>query len=206
MWRTSSKRIEAGSVFLWGQWIWGILCWPNLKKQEPHEPLIDPCSVDLQKRVQCGAFPRPAGCCIVVVSRSHVHLCDPMNIAHQAPLSSTIPWNLLKFMSITLVILPDHLILCHPLLFLPSNLPQHQGLFPVSQLLSSGGESIRALASVLSMNIQGSFPLGLTGLSSLQSKRLSRVFSSTMIQQHQFLGTQPLWSRSHIHTWLLGKP
>ena len=57
------------------------------------------------------------------------------------------------------------------------------------------------------MNIQDWFPLGLTGLISLKSKGLSRVFSKTTVQRHQFLGTQPsLWSSSHIHTWLLEKP
>ena len=76
----------------------------------------------------------------------------------------------------------------------------------MGQLFPSGGESIRAsaLASVLIMNIQGWFPLGRIGLISLQSKGLSKVFSSTTIWKHQFFGTQPsLWSNSHIHTWLL---
>ena len=63
------------------------------------------------------------------------------------------------------------------------------------------------LASVLPMNIQDSFPLGLTGLISLRSKGLSRVFSSTTVQNHQFFSAQPsLWSNSNIHTWLLEKP
>ena len=56
------------------------------------------------------------------------------------------------------------------------------------------------------MNIQGSFPLGLTGFISLQSKALSRVFSNTTVQKHQFFGTQPsLWSNSHVHASLLEK-
>ena len=83
------------------------------------------------------------------------------------------------------------------------------GPFPMSQLFTSGGQSIEAsaLASVLPMNIQDSFPLGLTGLISLQSKGLSRVFSNTTVQKHQFFGVQPsLGSNSHIHTWLLEKP
>ena len=64
-----------------------------------------------------------------------------------------------------------------------------------------------ASASVLPVNIQGWFPLGLMGLSSLLSKRLSRDFSSVKIQKHQFFNPQPsLWSDSHIHTWLLEKP
>ena len=80
------------------------------------------------------------------------------------------------------------------------------GSFPINQFFTSGGQSIgaSASASVLSMNIQGPFPLGLTGLISLQSKGLSRVFSNTTVQKHQFFSTQLfLWSNSNIHTWLL---
>ena len=80
------------------------------------------------------------------------------------------------------------------------SLSQYQGLFPVSCLFASGGQSIRASASVLPMNIQDGFPLALTYLISLQSKGLSRVFSRTTIWRHQFFGTQPsLWSNSHKH-------
>ena len=81
--------------------------------------------------------------------------------------------------------------------------------FPMSQFFTSGGQSIAASASasVLLMNIQDWFPLGLTGLNSLQSKGLSRVFSNATVQRHQFFGAQlSLWSNSHIHTWLLEKP
>ena len=81
------------------------------------------------------------------------------------------------------------------------------GSFPVSRFFTSGGQSIVTSASILSMNIQGWFPLRLTGLISLLSKRVSRVFSSTTVRKHQSFGAQPsLWSRSHIHTWLLEKP
>ena len=82
------------------------------------------------------------------------------------------------------------------------------GSFPISRLFASGGQSIGASASaaVLPMNIHNWFPLGLTGLISLQSKGLSRVFSSTTIWKYQFFSTQPsLWSSSPIHTWLLEK-
>ena len=81
--------------------------------------------------------------------------------------------------------------------------------FPVSRFFASGGQSIgvSALASVLPMNIQGRFPLELTGLIFLQSKRLSRVFFNIKVQKHQFFGAQlSLWSSSPIHTWLLEKP
>ena len=84
----------------------------------------------------------------------------------------------------------------------PQSFPA-SGSFPVSQLFALGGQIIRASTSVLPMNIQGWFPLGLTGLISLLSKGLSRVFSSTTIQNHQFFSTQlSSQSNSHIHTWL----
>ena len=83
------------------------------------------------------------------------------------------------------------------------------GSFPMSQFFTSGSQNIgtSASASVLPMNIQDWFPLGLTGCISFQSKRLSIVFSNTSVQKHQFFGFQlSLWSNSHIHTWLLEKP
>ena len=78
------------------------------------------------------------------------------------------------------------------------------GSFPMSQLFRSNDQSVgaSASASVLPKNIHSWFPLGLTGLISLLSKGLSRVFSSTTIQRHQLFTTQPLFS-SHIHAWLL---
>ena len=82
------------------------------------------------------------------------------------------------------------------------------GSFPMSQLFTLDDQSTgaSASASVLPMNIQGWYSLGLIGLISLQSKRLWRVFSNTTIQKHQFYGSQPsLWSNSYICTWLLEK-
>ena len=76
------------------------------------------------------------------------------------------------------------------------------GFFLISQLFTSGGQSIGASASVPPVNIQGWFPLGWTGLISLQSKGLSRGFSNTTIQKHQFFGAQPsLWPHSQ-HTYM----
>ena len=89
----------------------------------------------------------------------------------------------------------------------PQSFPA-SGSLPMCRLITSGGQSIgaSASASVLPRNIQGSFPLGLTGLISL-SKGLSRVFSSTTVWKHQFFSSQlSLWSHSHICTWLLEKP
>ena len=87
--------------------------------------------------------------------------------------------------------------------------PASGSFSPMSQFFTSSGQSIgaSASASALPMNIQAWFPLGLTGLISLQPKGLSRVFPSTTVKQHQFFSTQPsLRSNSHIHTWWLKKP
>ena len=83
------------------------------------------------------------------------------------------------------------------------------GSFPMSQFFPSGGQNTgaSASASVLPMNIQDWFPLGWTGWISVQSKGLSRVFSNTTVQKHQFFGAQlSLQSNSHIHTWPMEKP
>ena len=83
------------------------------------------------------------------------------------------------------------------------------GSLQMRQFFASGGQSIgvSASSSVLPMNIQAWFLLGLTGWISFLSKGLSRVFSSTTVWRHQFFGTQPfLLSSSHIYTWLLEKP
>ena len=83
------------------------------------------------------------------------------------------------------------------------------GPCPMSWLFASGGQSVGASASalVLPMSIQSWFPLGWTSLISLLSKGLSKVFSTTTVQKHQFFGALPsLWSSSHIYTWLLERP
>ena len=91
---------------------------------------------------------------------------------------------------------------CYPIFWLAKD------CYPFAHpwLFTSGGQSIRTSATIFPMNIQAWFPLGSTGLISLQSEGLSRVLSSTA-QKHQFFGTQSsLWSNSHIHSWLLEKP
>ena len=98
---------------------------------------------------------------------------------------------------------------CHPtisssVIFFSSHLQSFpaSGSFPMSLLFSSGGQSIRTSASILPMNIQGWFPLGLTALISLLSKGLSRVSSSAAVWKHQFFRALPsLWSSSHNCTW-----
>ena len=136
----------------------------------------------------------------VVQLLSHIQLfATPWTAAHQSSLSFTTSWSLLKLMFIELVMPSNCLVLCHPLLFLPSNF-QISGSFLMSQLFSPGGQSIgvSASASVLPMNIQDWFPLRWTGWIYLLSKGLSRVFSNTTVQKNQFFSAQPsLWSNSH---------
>ena len=113
------------------------------------------------------------------------NLCDPMNCSTPG-LPITNSWSLLKLMSIAWVMPSSHVILCCPLLSLPAS-----GCFPVSQLFAWAGQSIgvSTLASVLPVNTQDWSPLGWTGWISLQSEGLSRVFSNTTIQRHQFFST-----------------
>ena len=114
----------------------------------------------------------------------------------QASLSITNSRSLLKLMSIDLVMPFNHLILCRPFTSCLQSFPA-SGSFPMSQFFARGGQSIvaSASASVLPVNIQDWSPLGLTGLISLQSKGLSRVFSKTTFQKHQFFSAQlSLWS------------
>ena len=124
---------------------------------------------------------------------SHSVLSDsatPWTAAHQASLSITNAWRLLKLMSIELVMPFNHLILYHPFCHLQS-FPA-SGSILMSQFFTSGGQSIgvSASTSVLPMSIQGWFLLGWIGWISLQSKGLSRVIFNTTVQKHQFFGTQ----------------
>ena len=145
-------------------------------------------------------------CCCYSVTKLCPTFCIPMNCS---TLSSSILHSLPEFaeiMSIESVMPSNRLILCHSLLLLPSIFPSMKDFSSSShQVVKSIGAS--ALASVLPVNIQDWFPLGLTGWISLQSKGLSRVFSNTTVQKHQLFSAQlSLWSSSHIHTWLLKKP
>ena len=116
---------------------------------------------------------------------SHVRLFATLwTAAHQASLCITSSLSLLRLMSIELV-MPSNISSCCPFSCLQS-FPA-SGSFPVSQLFASGGQSIgaSASASILPINIQDWFPSGWTGLTSLQSKGLSRAFSNTAVQKHQ---------------------
>ena len=114
-------------------------------------------------------------------------------VACQAPLSST------SFQSSSHPLPPPS-----PFAF---SLSQHQDLFQWVNSSHQVAKVLQLSASVLPMNIQDWFPLGLTSLISLQSQGLSTVFSNITFQEHPFFGIQlSLWSDSHIHTWLLENP
>ena len=146
-----------------------------------------------------------------VQSLSHVQLfAIPWTAAHQASLSITNSWSLLKLMSIKSVMPSNHFIFCRPLLLLPSIFSSIR-VFSNDQFFLSGGQSIgvSASASVLPMNIQDWFPLALTALISLKSKGLSESspmpqFKSINFSVLSFLCF--LYDPTHIHTWLLEKP
>ena len=139
----------------------------------------------------------------VVQSLSHVLLfVTQWTAACQASLSFTISQNLLKLMSIELVMPSNYLVLCQPLLLLPSIFPNIR-IF--SNELSLRIRQPKSWSFNFSINPSNEYSeqisLGLTGLISFQSKGLSGVFSNTTAQKHQFFGAQPyLWSNSHIHT------
>ena len=139
----------------------------------------------------------------VVQLLSHVQLfSNPSTAACQASKSITISWILLKLMSSESVMPHSHLILCRPLLLLPPVFPSIRVYSNELALCIRWPKfEVSVSTSVLPMNIQDLFPLRLTGWISLQSKRLSRVFSSTTVRRHQFFSTQPfVLSSSLIHT------
>ena len=124
------------------------------------------------------------------VTQSCPTLCDRIDYS-MLVLSIKNSWSLLKLMSIESVMPSNHLILCRPLLLLPSIFPSIR-VFQMSQFFTSGGQRIgvSASTSVFPMNIQDWFPLGWTGWISLQSKGLSRVFSNTTVQNNHLFGAQ----------------
>ena len=133
-------------------------------------------------------------CSVTVVSDS----------AHQGSLSFTVSQSLLRLMSIESVMPSNHLILCRPLVLLPSIFPSIR-IFSYEFALCIRWPKYWSIQhQYFQWILRVGFPLGLTGLISLLSKGCSRVFSSTTVQ---FFGAQPsLWSNSDIHTWLLEKP
>ena len=146
-------------------------------------------------------------CWYVVQLPSHVQLfVTPWTVAHQPYLSFIIPP---RVCSNSCPLSPwCHSTISSSVVPFSSCLQfsQHQSLFQC-QLFASGGQSIRASASVLPLTIQGWFPLGLPGLISLLSQGFSRVFSSTTVWWNKFFSTQPFsLSCSYIYVWQLEKP
>ena len=146
--------------------------------------------------------------CSCSVTESCPSLAIPWTVACQTSKSFIFSQSLLKFMSIESAMLSNRLILCIPLLLLPS-------VFPSIRVFSSESVlhirwpkyGVSASTSVLPMNTQKRSPLGWTGWISLQSKRLSRVFSNTTVQKHQFFGAQlSSQSKSHIQARPRVKP
>ena len=149
----------------------------------------------------------PCFCCCSV-PRSCLTLYDPRNCSTSGFPSFTISQSLLNSRPLSQWCHPTILSSVTSLSSCPQSFPA-SGYRLVNWFFTSGRQNIgtAASASVLPMNIHGWYPLGWTGLISLQSKGLSRVFSNTTARKHQFFGTQPsLWSNCHIHSWLLGKP
>ena len=151
-----------------------------------------------------------AGASIPVQSLSRVQLLvTPWTAACQASMSFTLSGSLLKFMSTELVMLSNHLVLCHTLLLLPSIFPSFRVFsnesafhirWPKYWSFSFSISPSKEYSGLISFRIDFFFI-------SLQSWGFSRVFSSTIVWTHQFFCAQPsFWSNSHICTWLLEKP
>ena len=133
---------------------------------------------------------------------SHIRLfATPWTVAHQASLSITNFWSLLKLMSIESVMPSNHLILCRPLLLLPSIFPSIRAFSNESVLCIKWPKYWCSSFSIsLSNEYSGLISFRLTGWISLQSKGPSRVFSNITVQKHQFFHAHlSLWFNSHIH-------
>ena len=157
----------------------------NLKPERPSWNLTLPCSSRL---ISNQAFQLSS-----VQSLSHVQLfATPWTAAHKVSPSITNSRSLLKLLSIGSMIPSNHLILCHPLLLLPTIIPRIRVFSNESGLHIRWPKywSFSFSITLLPMNMQDWFPLGLTGLISLKCKGLSRVFSNTTVQKHQFFSAQ----------------
>ena len=148
-----------------------------------------------------------SGCCCSV-TKSYLTLCDSMDCSTPGfPVLHYLPE--FKFMSIESIMLITISSSVTPFSFCLQSFPASGSLQMSRHLFASGAQNIGVSASawVLPMNIQGWFPLGFIGLTSLQPTGFSRVFSSTTVWKHQFFSTLPsLWSNSHNHTRLQEKP
>ena len=196
-------------------WCVGFSLWGfsgGAQAQSPHSiwnlpgPGIEPMSPALPGGFLTTGPPGNSGCCSA--AKSCLTL-QPQGLHHaRLPCLSLSPWVCPNSCSLSQLCYLTISSSAAPFSFCLRSFPA-SGPFPISWLFASGGQNIgpSALATVLLINIQGWFPLGLTSLIFVLSKGLSRAFSSTTIRKHQFFGAQPsLWSNSHIRTWLLEKP
>ena len=166
--------------------------WVNTREIGSH-------SCEIQLDVSVNLYPSPStwgsstlpGASVVQSLSCVQFFVIPWTAAPQASLSFGISWSLLKLMCIESVMPSNHLILCYPLLLLPTIFPSIRVFFSESALhIRWPNIGASASTSILPMNIQDWFPSGWTGWISLQSKGHSRVFSNTTIQKHQFFGAQ----------------
>ena len=177
----------------------------HIGRSDPHCDHFKPCTGFSSFSLSFFFFPTFVVLCLV--AKSCLIFCDPMDcIMPGFPVFHY----LLEFIQSHVYWIHDSIKPSSVTLFLsrPQSFPA-SGSFPMSWLSASGGQSTGALAlaSALPVNTQDWFPLGLTDSISLLSTRLSRVFSNTTIQKHQFFGAQlSSQSNSHIHTWPLEKP
>ena len=184
---------------------YGCLCREQLLKQE----IAPPSGTQLRFTEKIVEYSGANEFVVLVQLLSHVWLfATPWSAACQASLSFTISRSLLKLTPIESVMPPNHLILCCPLLLLPSTFPRITDFSSESALHIKWPKYWSFSFSISpSKGYSGLISLGLTGLISWHYKGLSRVFSNSTVQKHQFFGTQlSLWSNSHIHTWLVEKP
>ena len=202
-----------------GKYSWSELSsaagWNNTAFQRPEGKTIE-CKIFLMSLLEkwnyiCGShllLSDSTSCCCCLVTKSCPNLHDPMDCSTPGfPVLHYLP----GFAQTHVHLAGDAIQPSHPVIPFSSCLQSFpaSGSFLINQFFAWGGQSIGASvsASVLPVNIQDWFPLGLIGLISLKSKGLSRVFSSTIVQKYQFFGAQlSLWSNPHIHTWLLEKP
>ena len=194
-WATELNWTVIHTHTMWYCYTKSLQLWPTLCDHIDGSPPGSPVPGILQARTLewvAISFSNAWEWKVKVKSLSRVRLfATPRSAACQASLSITYSRSLLRLMCIESMMPSKHLILCCPLLLLPSIFPSIR-IFQMSQFFTSGGQNIgmSASASVLSVNTQDWFPLGWTGWISFQSKRLSRVFSNTTGQKHQFFGAQ----------------
>ena len=192
-----------------------IHLWSVMSRARRHRNCRNPCQLPTLHwhKSLCSLLWPHGGCFITsypsVQSLSCVWLfATPLTAACQDSLSITISQSLLKLMSIESVMPSKHLILCHPLLLLPSVFPSIR-VFSNESVLHIRWPKYWSFSFSISPSNEysGQISFRIDGLISLQSKGLSRVFSNTTVQKHQLFSAQPyLWSNSDIHTWLLEKP